>query len=892
MASVGKQPPQPPAPPPSAGAEEPLPPLDPELGVLALEWAPDLAEMLRRYDDEWDRDMIEFAFSYWSGKIEKAKARQGDRIGCRMNGLLKAADDDKSIWEVATVLRTQSKSRNIYFLLLRFEDNKVLEEVVAKNGDLQQAEGGVWIGFNKSRRDSYIILDDWFKKKKEIKAVDPRVYRQWLDTREEIEPEPKPKSRNPSGAATPLSGASMVNHHPTITFDTFKMAEELGKQAARGDGDTETPASGRRKRNSVIEAEERMQLEAQHKELTRKLRQEMQKQKSEARKKRVGEKTVEGSSTPVLEATPAASPKPVATPEAASPASSPETPARRKRGRPPKSATPVKRKRSGTPPPTGEDVDGVKPEEAAEGSNLPGTPESSSTGSGAQPSTPGESDEDGRRHSRRRRGHMDAAEAYRLAACQGLVDANPYDKWAHDSAEAQQARKEQEEVEIEQIRLERRLKSEARSAAAKARHAAAKAAAEKEEEAPVGEADGDEEARKAQEREIEEKKRELREKQKEKARLKAELAAQAQRKEQERIVEQVLHMEQGGKGPAAAAAAADSRDAASGIIRIRVKPSPANSSVVPSPSETPKATAVAPDGIAQAAEEAAKAVDEPSPSEPPPTPCSVAMDDAEALESEASVDEEDDDGSDYEDDIVSVGRKSRGIKRSAAVAAEDAGSSKTKRRRGQQQQAAPGGGSKRRSSVSSPSRAPRTEEPKSPSGLFSPSGDITTAPHVNPRKLYREKATEGFRKLFEAGDVTEEAAATGEGSKSERCRRWATELESTLFVTTGGKNGESGWQKYLDAMKRLVPVIKDTQSREKHRHLQAPNADGATASQLSRPVGVTGLLTRGRLSVDQLASKHCTIDWLKELIGWDDMLLEDPTSDNRVKPIQGIRGIL
>ncbi|EER12752.1 hypothetical protein Pmar_PMAR020823, partial [Perkinsus marinus ATCC 50983] len=68
--------------------------------------------------------------------------------------------------------------------------------------------------------------------------VDPRVYRQWLDTREEVEPEPKPKSSKSSIPTTPLSGASMVNHHPSITFDSFKKAEELGKQAAQLDGDT------------------------------------------------------------------------------------------------------------------------------------------------------------------------------------------------------------------------------------------------------------------------------------------------------------------------------------------------------------------------------------------------------------------------------------------------------------------------------------------------------------------------------------------------------------------------------------------------------------------------------------------------------------------------------
>lgn len=34
-------------------------------------------------------------------------------------------------------------------------------------------------------------------------------------------------------------------------------------------------------------------------------------------------------------------------------------------------------------------------------------------------------------------------------------------------------------------------------------------------------------------------------------------------------------------------------------------------------------------------------------------------------------------------------------------------------------------------------------------------------------------------------------------SKEGRCRKWAIELENTLFVTTGGKNGETGWRKYV-----------------------------------------------------------------------------------------------
>ncbi|KAF4749395.1 hypothetical protein FOZ63_010809, partial [Perkinsus olseni] len=281
--------------------------------------------------------------------------------------------------------------------------------------------------------------------------------------------------------------------------------------------------------------------------------------------------------------------------------------------------------------------------------------------------------------------------------------------------------------------------------------------------------------------------------------------------------------------------------------------------------------------LAQAAEEAVREVQElsPSPSEAPTPSMSSGFhgDDEEpvdeVMESEASVGDE---GSDYEeDDIVTVGRRVRGVKRSTpAAAAGTATSSKSKRRRG----ALVTAGSKRRSSVSSPSG--NADEPKSPGGLFSPGGDGATST-VNPRKLYREKATEGFRKLFEAGDVADD-----EESKEERCRKWATELEAALFITTGGKNGESGWQKYLDAMKRLVPIIKDTQSKEKHRHLKREGDDDQASPLLTRPIGVTGLLLRGRLSVDQLASKHCTSEWLQEMIGWDDLLLEDPTSDNRV----------
>ncbi|KAF4717234.1 hypothetical protein FOZ63_000069, partial [Perkinsus olseni] len=864
--------------------EEPLPPLDPELGVLALEWAPDLAEILRRYDSDWDKDMIEFAFSYWSAEIEKVKARQGDRIACRMNGLFKVPETADSIWEVANVVRTQNKGRNAYLLLLRFERDSVFEEVVTKNPDLQRTEDAIWIGFTKTRRDSYIILDDWFRKKKDIKAVDPRVYRQWLDTREEIEPEPKPKSRNTSVPTTPLSGASMVNHHPSITFDSFKKAEELGKQAAQLVGDTGTPASGRRKRNSVIEAEQRMQLQAQHKELSKKLRQEMQQQKSEAKNKKKIAVVVEPSA-PISE-TPVALPK---APEAV--ADTPvETPPRKKRGRPPKGATSAKRKKEEVPStgqPEKETAGATEPKTPVSvKGGIPEVPESASSSSSLPPpSTPSGSDEEGsvRRHSRRRRGHMDAAEAYRLAACQGLVDTNPYDKWAHDAAEAQQTRIAEEEKEQE---------SEAEQAAVAV-------------EAKGN--DDEEEDREVREKEIEEKRKELKEKQQEKARLKAEIKAH-RKEQQERIVEQVLQMEHDKAaaldGVAAGGTKSDSvrRDAASGIIRIRAKPSPVPSSTMPT--SLPEGEVPAAEGssssssfsaarpgelLAQAAEEAVREVQElsPSPSEAPTPSMSSGFhgDDEEpadeVMESEASVGDE---GSDYEeDDIVTVGRRVRGVKRStpaAAAAGTAATTSKSKRRRGPLVTA----GSKRRSSVSSPSG--NADEPKSPGGLFSPGGDGATST-VNPRKLYREKATEGFRKLFEAGDVADD-----EESKEERCRKWATELEAALFITTGGKNGESGWQKYLEAMKRLVPVIKDTQSKEKQRHLKREGDDAQASPLLTRPIGVTGLLLRGRLSVDQLASKHCTSEWLQEMIGWDDLLLEDPTSDNRVKPIQGLRGIL
>ncbi|KAF4708143.1 hypothetical protein FOZ63_015556, partial [Perkinsus olseni] len=227
-----------------------------------------------------------------------------------------------------------------------------------------------------------------------------------LDTREEIEPEPKPKSRNTSVPTTPLSGASMVNHHPSITFDSFKKAEELGKQAAQLDGDTGTPASGRRKRNSVIEAEQRMQLQAQHKELSKKLRQEMQQQKSEAKNKKKIAVVVEPSA-PISE-TPVALPK---APEAV--ADIPvETPPRKKRGRPPKSATSTKRKGEEVPSPgqaekeTAAATEPKTPVSVKQG-GIREVPESASSSSLPPPSTPSGSDEEGsvRRHSRRRRGH-------------------------------------------------------------------------------------------------------------------------------------------------------------------------------------------------------------------------------------------------------------------------------------------------------------------------------------------------------------------------------------------------------------------------------------------------------------------------------------------------------
>ncbi|KAF4709566.1 hypothetical protein FOZ62_017174 [Perkinsus olseni] len=634
-----------------------------------------------------------------------------------------------------------------------------------------------------------------------------------------------------------------------------------------------------------------MQLQAQHKELSKKLRQEMQQQKSEAKNKKKIAVVVEPSA-PISE-TPVALPK---APEAV--ADTPvETPPRKKRGRPPKGATSAKRKKEEVPStgqPEKETAGATEPKTPVSvKGGIPEVPESASSSSSLPPpSTPSGSDEEGsvRRHSRRRRGHMDAAEAYRLAACQGLVDTNPYDKWAHDAAEAQQTRIAEEEVrEVLVVALFQREALSLRSGRG-------------------GEGERrEEEDREVREKEIEEKRKELKEKQQEKARLKAEIKAH-RKEQQERIVEQVLQMEHDKAaaldGVAAGGTKSDSvrRDAASGIIRIRAKPSPVPSSTMPT--SLPEGEVPAAEGssssssfsaarpgelLAQAAEEAVREVQElsPSPSEAPTPSMSSGFhgDDEEpadeVMESEASVGDE---GSDYEeDDIVTVGRRVRGVKRStpaAAAAGTAATTSKSKRRRGPLVTA----GSKRRSSVSSPSG--NADEPKSPGGLFSPGGDGATST-VNPRKLYREKATEGFRKLFEAGDVADD-----EESKEERCRKWATELEAALFITTGGKNGESGWQKYLEAMKRLVPVIKDTQSKEKQRHLKREGDDAQASPLLTRPIGVTGLLLRGRLSVDQLASKHCTSEWLQEMIGWDDLLLEDPTSDNRVKPIQGLRGIL
>lgn len=58
--------------------------------------------------------------------------------------------------------------------------------------------------------------------------------------------------------------------------------------------------------------------------------------------------------------------------------------------------------------------------------------------------------------------------------------------------------------------------------------------------------------------------------------------------------------------------------------------------------------------------------------------------------------------------------------------------------------------------------------------------------------------------------------------------------------------------RYLEAMKRLVPIIKETQSREKHRHLKKADDAEQAPPFLTRPIGITGLLLRGRLSVDQV----------------------------------------